>query len=82
MIKEARSLGLKVMMGSMNESVIGSAAIAQFLPQLDYVDMDGPLLMTQLNGVGLNYSFNNQNGMIEPLMHPGLGVAFRMPFDK
>ena len=82
MIKEARELGLKVMMGSMNESVIGSAAIAQFLPQLDYVDMDGPLLMTQLNGVGLNYSYNNQNGMIEPLMHPGLGVAFRMPFDK
>jgi L-alanine-DL-glutamate epimerase-like enolase superfamily enzyme len=82
MIKEAGALGLKVMMGSMNESVIGSAAIAQFLPQLDYVDMDGPLLMTQLNGVGLNYSFNNQNGMIEPLMHPGLGVAFRMPFDK
>jgi L-alanine-DL-glutamate epimerase-like enolase superfamily enzyme len=82
MITEAKTLGLKVMMGSMNESVIGSAAIAQFLPQLDYVDMDGPLLMTQLNGVGLNYSFNNQNGMIEPLMYPGLGVAFRMPFDK
>ena len=82
MIKEARALGLKVMMGSMNESVIGSAAIAQFLPQLDYVDMDGPLLMTQLNGVGLNYHFNNQNGCIEPLLHPGLGVAFRMPFNK
>jgi len=30
----------------------------------------------------LNYCFNNQNGMIEPLMHPGLGVAYRMPFDK
>ncbi|MBN4678907.1 dipeptide epimerase, partial [Pandoraea nosoerga] len=42
MIKEAKSLGLKVMMGSMNESTIGSAAIAHFLPQLDYVDMDGP----------------------------------------
>jgi L-alanine-DL-glutamate epimerase-like enolase superfamily enzyme len=82
MIKEARLLGLKIMMGSMNESVIGSAAIAQFLPQLDYVDMDGPLLMTQLNGVGLNYSYNNQNGMIEPLLHPGIGVAFRMPFNK
>ncbi|MFM9597255.1 enolase C-terminal domain-like protein, partial [Streptomyces scabiei] len=45
MIKEAKSLGLKVMMGSMNESTIGSAAIAHFLPQLDYVDMDGPLLL-------------------------------------
>jgi len=82
MIKEARSLGLKVMMGSMNESVIGSAAIAQFLPQLDYVDMDGPILMTELNGVGLNYSFENKNGCIEPLMHFGLGVQYRRPFLK
>ena len=80
MIKEARELGLKVMMGSMNESVIGSAAIAQFLPQLDYVDMDGPLLMTELNGVGLNYAFNNNNGVIAPLDLPGLGVIFKMPF--
>ena len=82
MIKEARVLGLKVMMGSMNESVIGSAAIAQFLPQLDLVDMDGPLLMTELNGVGLNYSFENENGKIEPLKYPGLGVQYRLPFKK
>ncbi len=82
MIKEACALGLKVMMGSMNESVIGSAAIAQFLPQLDYVDMDGPLLMTELNGVGLNYSFENENGRIEPLKHYGLGVQYRTPFKK
>ena len=82
MIKDARALNLKVMMGSMNESVIGSAAIAQFLPQLDYVDMDGPLLMTELNGVGLNYSFENNNGCIEPLIHYGLGVQYRSPFLK
>ena len=82
MIKEARAMGLKVMMGSMNESVIGSAAIAQFLPQLDFVDMDGPLLMTELNGVGLNYCFENYNGKIEPLMHYGLGVQYRPPFVK
>jgi L-alanine-DL-glutamate epimerase-like enolase superfamily enzyme len=82
MINEARSLGLKVMMGSMNESVIGSAAIAQFLPQLDYVDMDGPLLMTEVNGVGLNYSFENENGRIEPLKYYGLGVQYRTPFKK
>ena len=82
MIKEAKTLGLKVMMGSMNESVVGSAAIAQFLPQLDYVDMDGPLLMTELNGVGLNFSFENNNGIIEPLTHMGLGVQYRTPFVK
>jgi L-alanine-DL-glutamate epimerase-like enolase superfamily enzyme len=53
MIKEARRLNLKVMMGSMNESSIGSAAIANFLPQLDYVDMDGPLLLTKDLATGL-----------------------------
>jgi L-alanine-DL-glutamate epimerase-like enolase superfamily enzyme len=82
MIKEAKHLGMKVMMGSMNESVIGSAAIAQFLPQLDYVDMDGPLLMTELNGVGLDFSFAQNNGQIAPLLKPGLGVQYRMPFKK
>jgi len=82
MIKEAKQLGLQVMMGSMNESVIGSAAIAQFLPQLDYVDMDGPILMTQLNAVGLNYSFENKDGKIEPLQKPGLGVQYKHPFNK
>ena len=46
MIRKARELNLQVMMGSMNESSVGSAAIAQFLPQLDHVDMDGPLLQT------------------------------------
>ena len=53
MIREARSLNMKVMMGSMNESSIGSAAIANFLPQLDYVDMDGPLLLTKDLASGL-----------------------------
>jgi L-alanine-DL-glutamate epimerase-like enolase superfamily enzyme len=82
MIKEAKALGMKVMMGSMNESVIGSAAIAQFLPQLDYVDMDGPLLMTELNAVGLDYNMENNKGKIIPLTKPGLGVQFREPFKK
>ena len=55
MIAKARELNLKVMMGCMNESTIGSAAIANFLPQLDYVDMDGPLLHTEDLANGLNY---------------------------
>ncbi|MEY3192972.1 MAG: hypothetical protein RI982_749 [Bacteroidota bacterium] len=82
MIKEAKALGMKVMMGSMNESVIGSAAIAQFLPQLDYVDMDGPLLMTELNGIGLDYNMENNKGKIMPLQKPGLGVQYAMPFKR
>ncbi|TFG72729.1 MAG: dipeptide epimerase [Flavobacteriales bacterium] len=47
MIKEAKQLGLKVMVGCMTESTVGISAIAQLLPQLDYVDMDGPLLLRE-----------------------------------
>ena len=45
MIAQAKAFNKKVMMGCMNETEIGSYAIAQFLPLLDYVDMDGPLLL-------------------------------------
>ncbi|MGY5845991.1 dipeptide epimerase [Salegentibacter sp. HM20] len=45
MILEGRSLGLKVMVGCMTESAVGISAIAQLLPLLDYVDMDGGLLI-------------------------------------
>ena len=45
MILEGRSLGLKVMVGCMTESTVGISAIAQLLPLLDYVDMDGGLLI-------------------------------------
>jgi L-alanine-DL-glutamate epimerase-like enolase superfamily enzyme len=47
MINQARELEMKVMVGCMNESSIGTAAIAQLLPLLDYVDMDGPLLLAE-----------------------------------
>ena len=45
MIAKARELGLKVMVGCMTESTVGISAIAQLLPLLDYVDMDGGLLI-------------------------------------
>jgi len=45
MIARARQLGLKVMVGCMTESTVGISAIAQLLPLLDYVDMDGALLL-------------------------------------
>lgn len=45
MISKAKELGLKVMIGCMNETEIGTYPISQFLPMLDYVDMDGPLLL-------------------------------------
>ncbi len=45
MIARARALGMKVMVGCMTESSVGIAVIGQLLPLLDYVDMDGALLI-------------------------------------
>ncbi len=70
MIEEAKKLNLKIMMGSMNECTIGSAAIAHFLPQLDYVDMDGPLLLKEDIASGLQY----ENGKVSVADKPGLGI--------
>lgn len=47
MIQKARELGMKVMVGCMTESTVGISAIAHLLPLLDYVDMDGPLLLKE-----------------------------------
>jgi L-alanine-DL-glutamate epimerase-like enolase superfamily enzyme len=47
MIEQARKLGLKIMVGCMTESTIGISAIAQLLPLLDYVDMDGAVLLAK-----------------------------------
>ena len=46
MINQARELGLKVMIGCMTESTVGISGIAQLLPMLDYVDMDGAALLS------------------------------------
>ncbi len=70
MITEARALGLKVMMGSMNESSIGAAAVANFLPQLDFVDMDGPLLLAEDLATGIQF----QHGNVTLLGSTGLGI--------
>lgn len=47
MIAQARALDLKIMMGCMTESSVGISAIAHIAPLLDYVDMDGALLLAK-----------------------------------
>lgn len=73
MITKARELNMKVMMGSMNESTIGSAAIAHFIPQLDYADADGPLLLSEDIAAGIEYDL----GQVKPSNRPGLGIIPR-----
>ncbi len=71
MIKAARALNLKVMAGSMNECTIGTAAIAHLIPQLDFIDADGPLLLSEDIAEGLEYN----QGRITVNIRPGLGIS-------
>ncbi len=70
MISRARELEMKVMIGCMNESSVGTAAIAQLAPLLDYVDMDGPLLLTEDIAKGVTFD----RGKICYTTGAGLGV--------
>lgn len=67
MLKEARELGLKTMVGCMTESSVGISAIAHLLPMLDFVDMDGALLLSKdiARGVTITdgkVTYSNVNG--------------------
>ncbi len=70
MIAQARKLNMQVMVGSMNETTVGTAAIANLLPLLDYVDMDGPLLLSEDIATGLAFDY----GKVRLSGKPGLGV--------
>lgn len=67
MIERAKQAGMSVMVGCMTESSVGISAIAQLLPLLDYVDMDGTLLISNdpATGVTLDYGkvqYAKENG--------------------
>lgn len=78
MIKRARELDLKVMIGCMNESTVGSATIAHLLPFIDHVDMDGPLLLEEDVATGIEYDY----GKIIYSERPGLGVNYVGLYSK
>lgn len=68
MIKKAKSLNMKVMVGCMSESSVGISAIAHLLPLLDYVDMDGAMLLKEDPATGVKIKsgkvfFNKKNGI-------------------
>src|SRR5690606_11627337 len=73
MIREARQLGLKVMLGSMCESSVGTAALAHLMPLADEADADGPLLLKEDVAEGLEFD----NGMIRVAAAPGLGIRLK-----
>lgn len=75
MIQQARQLDLKVMVGCMTESTVGISAIAQLLPLLDFVDMDGAELLAADIASGVRV----EQGVCHYSQLPGSGVALLPP---
>ena len=71
MIVRARELGLRVMAGCMIESSVAISALAQLLPLLDCVDMDGAALLSNDPTKGVSVV----NGRAIFPDSPGLGVC-------
>jgi L-alanine-DL-glutamate epimerase-like enolase superfamily enzyme len=70
MIRVARGLGLKIMIGCMIESSLGIAAAAQLAPLADWLDLDGHLLLANDPFTGLG----GRMGRLTVGGGPGLGV--------
>jgi len=71
MISQAKKLGMKTMVGCMTESTVGISAIAHLLPELDFVDMDGGLLLAEDIATGITIS----DGIIKYSELNGTGVT-------
>jgi L-alanine-DL-glutamate epimerase-like enolase superfamily enzyme len=71
MIAQSKKLGMKTMVGCMTESTVGISAIAHLLPELDFVDMDGILLLSNDIATGITL----KNGIIKYSELNGIGVS-------
>ena len=73
MIHTARAAGMLVMLGCMVETSLGIAAAAQISGLVDFVDLDGAMLLARDPFAGLDY----EKGRIRLPEEPGLGVGPR-----
>lgn len=71
MIHTARSADLKIMLGCMVETSVGIAAAAHLAPLVDYVDLDGHLLLADDPFEGLG----GAHGRLTFSDRPGLGLT-------
>ena len=69
-ILQARKYGMKIMIGCMSETSCGVSAAAQLAPLVDWIDLDGPLLLKEDYFDGVKFS----GGKIILNDLPGIGV--------
>ena len=70
MLRNARSLGMKTMVGCMVETSVAISAAAQLLPLLDYADLDGAVLLKQDPATGVRV----EQGHFHLSKQPGCGT--------
>ena len=70
LIKKARQLNYKIMIGCMTESTVGISADAVLAPLCDYADLDGANLIANDIAKGTKI----ENGCIQLSEKPGLGI--------
>jgi L-alanine-DL-glutamate epimerase-like enolase superfamily enzyme len=72
-IKKAKELGFKIMIGCMTESTIGISAGIALAPLVDYADLDGAHLIAN----DIAYGSHVVNGEVIVSNKPGLGISLR-----
>lgn len=76
MLREARRLGMKTMVGCMVESAIGISGAAQLLPLMDYADLDGAVLLADSPTTGVCV----EKGLVKLTNRAGTGG--RLQYDR
>ncbi len=74
MIRKAKALDLKVMLGCMIETAIGTTAMAHLMGLADWVDLDAPALITNDPFEGMSL---DQNCMVQMPEGAGIGIKIR-----
>ncbi|MFZ7125456.1 MAG: enolase C-terminal domain-like protein [Desulfobacterales bacterium] len=75
MIRTARDLGVRIMLGCMIETSLGVTAMAHLSGLADWIDLDSPLLIKNDPFVGVRYA----DARLELPRGPGIGVVRRYP---
>lgn len=75
LLRRARELGLRVMLGCMVETSLGTTAMAHLSGLAEWVDLDAPLLIANDPFDGVRY---NQAIDIDVPSRPGIGVVRRI----
>ena len=74
MLRRAQELGLRIMLGEMVETSLGTTAMAHLTGFAEWVDLDGPLLITNDPFDGIQY---DRHAVLTVPERPGIGVVLK-----